>query len=1016
MDNNLFKNPPKEYSEIPLWSWNDRLEQEELRRQIRLMNDGGWKAFFMHPRRGLHTGYMGRKWMECVKACVDEARKLGMEAWLYDEDTWPSGFAGGLSIAADASYRFQYLVCKLDNRPAFLEERIATFKAREVDGKLTDVHVDETPDLIDEQDRVIQFYAQITPLGVARFAPTGVERFNEYSYFNSLNPEAVRSFLDSTHEAYDKNIGNDFGGVVPGIMTDEPSLRAWMDGDISQPRLPWNKDLPDMFKERRGYDLMPHLPSLFYDVGDFHSVRYDYRRTVTERFVESSTKQISNWCEAHNLAYTGHFMGEDTLLMQMQWIGAAMPHYPYMQIPGVDKLGRAVNERWGTVLTFKQLDSVVCQLGKPRAFCENYGCSGQDFSHTGRKWVGDWSYVMGANLHSPHIPLYSMRGERKRDFPQNLFFQQPWWTDNQLIADYFSRLSYALSRGERVVDILVVHPMGSAWALYRPGATHAVDQLDRPLDQLNMTLMQNHRDFHFADEMLMEPEAPCEGRVITDDTGTALVLGKMAYHVVIVPPAVTLSSNTVRLLSEFAASGGPVLAIEPTPRLIDARSTDKPVLPQTARIVTLDTLPSVLDELLPFDVRIPLSPSIWVHHRHLPDNELYFIANTELDSGITATVHLNAVGRLEAWDPATGDVRLLSGSQREGITEVTLDFPPAGSHLLVLHPGKKPVGAHPAVAKAFLEMPLPDEWRVTLAGPNSFTLDRTQVKIGAEEAWSKAMYVLDAHAAVAKAGIGTPFTLSYAFDAAIQPSEGIELAIESPDRYQISVNGQEIANTDTGWWTDTSFRKVVVGQAVRAGRNEIILSGVFDRYTEIESIYVIGNFGVAGRRLREENRHNGQVFDRYEPEFKLADSPVRIEAGSKKEGLSIDLTKSGFPFLAARATLSQTIMCPKPAGPVVLEVKNLNAAVAHVRVNGQHMGAIAWQPHQVDISAGLQEGENEIEIELAGTLRNLLGPHHLNGGDETWTGPMEFRDKLRWTDHYILVPFGFDGITLRMMR
>jgi hypothetical protein len=53
-----------------------------------------------------------------------------------------------------------------------------------------------------------------------------------------------------------------------------------------------------------------------------------------------------------------------------------------------------------------------------------------------------------------------------------------------------------------------------------------------------------------------------------------------------------------------------------------------------------------------------------------------------------------------------------------------------------------------------------------------------------------------------------------------------------------------------------------------------------------------------------------------------------------------------------------------------------------------------------------------IEIELVGTLRNLLGPHHLAGGDPSRTNPEEFRDKTRWTDDYILTPFGWDQVRL----
>jgi hypothetical protein len=63
----------------------------------------------------------------------------------------------------------------------------------------------------------------------------------------------------------------------------------------------------------------------------------------------------------------------------------------------------------------------------------------------------------------------------------------------------------------------------------------------------------------------------------------------------------------------------------------------------------------------------------------------------------------------------------------------------------------------------------------------------------------------------------------------------------------------------------------------------------------------------------------------------------------------------------------------------------------------------------------LRPGENVIEIELVGTLRNLLGPHHLKGGDLEWTGPGQFRDKNRWTDDYILVPFGFDGASITIL-
>jgi hypothetical protein len=997
----LFQDPPKSYREAPFWSWNDDLAPDELVRQIGLMDDAGWGGFFMHARVGLRTPYMGRQWMACVRSCVDAARERGMDAWLYDEDKWPSGFAGGLSVAANPDYRAQYLVCHVTDRLALLAERIATFAAREVEGQLVDIRPDDAPPFTDDADRVIQFYPQTMPLGNAWF--------QGFAYLDVLNADAVRAFLESTHEAYARVVGDAFGRAVPGIFTDEPQFRLPQD----QLALPWTNGFLDVFQARCGYDLLPHLPVLFFDTGEFHAVRYDYWRTITDLYVKSYSRQIFDWCEVHGLAYTGHYNAEDWLRSQTENLGAAMPHYPYMHIPGIDKLGRQINGRAGTVLTVKQLDSVVCQTGKPRALCENYGCGGQDFAHTGRKWIGDWAYVLGVTLNNPHLSLYSMRGERKRDYPQNLFYQQPWWPENRLIADYFARLSYILSQGQRAVDILVIHPIASAWALYRPGAARAVDQLDRALDDLLLTLMQNQRDFHLGDEMSMAPGAPCEAHVVVDEEGARLDVGQMSYRVVIVPPGVTLAKGTVQLLRRFAAAGGPVLALEPMPMLIAGRPADGPVLPETSRTVTLAELPGVLDGLLPFDVRVSGRPAVWAHHRRIGEMDCYFLANTDCEGGGVATVELRGTGRLEAWDPATGEARVLPCYQSDDITKVALDFPPAGSHLLVLHRGEtSEVSQTSEVCVA--QIPLGDSWRLSLDGPNALTLDTAQVRL--DGSWSDPMHILDAHGVVAQAGDGSPFALRFTFSADVRPAGPIYLVIESPERFDVVVNGQSIANTDAGWWTDISFRKLDVSGAVQAGQNEIVLSGVFARDTELESIYLIGDFGVAGNWLREENRYNGQVFDRYESDFCVTALPDVVEAQQGVGVLAVDLTAQGLAFFAGRAKLRQTISLPVLSRRVVLEMHNLRAAVAHVSVNGRQMGAVAWPPHQVDVTEGVRPGENVIEVELVSTLRNLLGPHHRVGGDGAWTTPRDFRDKSRWTDDTILVPFGFDGVTVKVFR
>ena len=276
-----FRNPPKEYREVPFWSWNDDLDPEELGRQIGLMDDAGWGGFFMHARVGLQTPYLGERWMDCISACVDEARQRGMDAWLYDEDKWPSGFAGGLSVSQDADYRPQYLVCKVDNRPALLPERIATFAAREVNGVLSAIWPEHAPKIATDNDRLIQFYPQTQA--------HGVPWFNDYCYANLLNPDAVRAFLDTTHEVYARILGADFGGAVPGIFTDEP-CHSWRAPRPDVPGHPLGARLPRLLPEA-GLRPAAAPAGAAFDVDDYQAVRYDYWRTVTELFVKATSRR-----------------------------------------------------------------------------------------------------------------------------------------------------------------------------------------------------------------------------------------------------------------------------------------------------------------------------------------------------------------------------------------------------------------------------------------------------------------------------------------------------------------------------------------------------------------------------------------------------------------------------------------------------------------------------------------------------------------------------------------------------
>jgi len=130
-----FTNPGLDLRGAPFWSWNDRLDPEELARQARDMKAHGMGGFFMHSRDGLETIYMGPEWLECVRETVRVAEEEGMGAWLYDEDRWPSGAAGGLVPAAGGdAFRAKMVTMEISEVPARGDDVLALFRAS-LDGR-----------------------------------------------------------------------------------------------------------------------------------------------------------------------------------------------------------------------------------------------------------------------------------------------------------------------------------------------------------------------------------------------------------------------------------------------------------------------------------------------------------------------------------------------------------------------------------------------------------------------------------------------------------------------------------------------------------------------------------------------------------------------------------------------------------------------------------------------------------------------------------------------------------------
>jgi hypothetical protein len=109
-DSALFRAPTAEYRGCPLWSWNNKLNGEDLVEHIDDFYTMGMGGFHILSRVGLDTEYLGEQFMELVKRCVGKAKEKKLLTCLYDEDRWPSGCAGGLVVAGKQEYKLQHLL------------------------------------------------------------------------------------------------------------------------------------------------------------------------------------------------------------------------------------------------------------------------------------------------------------------------------------------------------------------------------------------------------------------------------------------------------------------------------------------------------------------------------------------------------------------------------------------------------------------------------------------------------------------------------------------------------------------------------------------------------------------------------------------------------------------------------------------------------------------------------------------------------------------------------------------
>ena len=968
----LFANPPREYSSGPLWVWNDRLTEEQIKSTLQDLAGQKVKQVWVHPRPGLMTPYLSDEWFRMWRVALKEAERLDMNVWIYDENSYPSGFAGGLVPEAMPESRGSGLhFSEVTNVEKPGDDVVAVYR-------LTD---DACENVTEKAKTGAELPEGKYLVATLRRAPSGGWFGGKY-YVDLLHPGVTEKFIEITMGAYKRELGEHFGDRIPGVFTDEPHLTPA--GGIH-----WTERLPRDFKKRWGYDLMDHLPSLVRPIGDYKRVRHNYQQFLLEEFIDCWAKPFYEYCEKNDLEFTGHYW-------EHGWPGAShggdnMAMYAWHQRPSIDNLmneySEGVHGQFGNARTVKELASVANQMGRKRTLCETYGAGGWDLRFEDMKRIGDWLYVLGVNTLNEHLSYITIRGARKRDHPQSFSYHTPWWEGYHKMAGYFTRLSLALSSGKQVNHILLLEPTTSTW-MYQPDGSggQQLNTIGNAFQDMVNEWERQQVEYDIGCEDIMGRHGAVRVLMTSDAAGHGerdrvfLEVAKRWYHTLVLPPHTeNVNTKTADLLEEYVNAGGTVFCCGDPPTHIDGSPSDR-----LKKLAEKPSWRTVKAEDLPAKMRVIGADGLTIrrqkddqgilfhHRRRLDDGEILFLVNTSIESPSAGTIRTDAAG-IERWDLDTGRIEPYPSRGDENNTQARFRLPPCGSLLLFL--SDKPIKgkARTPTRRSIIRPTGPP--KIKRIEPNVLTLDYVDVTAGGEK--KEKTYVYGANRFVwQKHGLGgnpwdsavqfrdelitkkfpaeSGFEATYRFTIAERVPSLLSIVIERPDLYTITCNGKPIKASDGDWWLDKSFGRIDIASAARIGANEVtVKASPMTMYHELESAYLLGDFSLTSA----------------ESGFLVGPAkPLALDAAGWNE--------QGHPFYAAGVAYTEKFDVAKPSGRYVVRLGKWRGSVAKVIVNGKPAGYIGYPPWECDVTDRIVAGPNAIEVVVIGTLKNTLGPHH----------------------------------------
>lgn len=555
LDLQKFQTPPEDCSLAPFWFLNGDLTDEELVFQLKEMKDKGVDECVLHARKGLTVPYLSEEWFYKIGVILKEMKSLGMRAWIYDEDNWPSGYAGGRVVKDNPEFAAKCLgvekiypvlgeYIKVEDKPGTEIECVIAVHS---DSYFLDITDYEKKTAKPWRSETLCWEVFVFRKELCRHKPA----YSGEPYVDLLNPAATAKFVKTTHAEYKKRLSEYWGSTVKGFFTDEPGFyQNYLEQCANLNCVIWTDDFAARFIKKYGYDIRPYLCCLWQDMGTRSvKTRCDYYTAVAEFYKESYFGVINEFLKKDGLLHIGHLHREDyieSLVQTESDFFSAISALDYSGIDCIEKNTDRITEKLGS--------SAAHVYDKNICFSETYGGFGWGLSTEEMKRRADIQYVQGINMLVPHAFFYSTDGVRKTESPPSLFIQNGYWKFFKTFSDYVKRLSYFGRCGEFRADVMFYFPVKTSWAKFRPLYRYDVHDLDREVLALSRALKEGRADFDYFDDTAL---SACEVR------GKKIFGGENnGYSAIVIPEISVLPLACLKKISEFALSGGKIVCVK----------------------------------------------------------------------------------------------------------------------------------------------------------------------------------------------------------------------------------------------------------------------------------------------------------------------------------------------------------------------------------------------------------------------------------------------------------------------